>query len=115
MSFLLTMRRTLHRSVAFWQSPQKSSLRVTTTYLWDRTASKPILERSIKAAEDFAARVHELLQAEGGSIERVVHRIKVEQHDPKPGPKQPDEACLLNLTAQVTHLARKNASITGKQ
>ena len=71
---------------------------------------KAYLEGSIKAAEDFAARVHELLQAEGGSIERVVHRIKVEQHDPKPGPKQPDEACLLNLTAQVTHLATKNAA-----
>jgi 2-aminobenzoylacetyl-CoA thioesterase len=72
---------------------------------------KAYLESSIKAAEDFAARVHELLQAEGGSIERVVHRMKVEQHDPKPGPKQPDEACLLNLTAQVTHLAtRKTVS-----
>jgi 2-aminobenzoylacetyl-CoA thioesterase len=77
-----------------------------------RESVKAFLEHSIKAAEDFAASVHELLQAEGGSIERVVRRIKVEQHDPKPGPKQPDEAFLLNLTAQVTHLATRKAVVS---
>jgi 2-aminobenzoylacetyl-CoA thioesterase len=75
---------------------------------------KVYLESSIKAAERFAARVRELLQAEEGSIERAVNRIKVEQHDPKPGPKQPDEAYLLNLTAQVTHLATKK-TVTGDE
>ena len=75
-----------------------------------RESVKAYLKSSIKAAEDFAVRVHELLQAEGGSIERAVRRIKVEQHDPKPGPKQPDEAYLLNLTAQVTHLAKRQAT-----
>jgi glyoxylase-like metal-dependent hydrolase (beta-lactamase superfamily II) len=80
-----------------------------------RESVKVYLGRSIKAAEDFATRVHELLRVEGGSIERVVNRIKVEQHDPKPGPKQPDEAFLLNLTAQVTHLAaRKPVSRNGE-
>jgi glyoxylase-like metal-dependent hydrolase (beta-lactamase superfamily II) len=75
---------------------------------------KAFLERSIKAAEDFAGYVHGLLRAEGGSIERVVSRIKAEQHDPKPGLKQPDKAYLLNLTAQVTHLAAKQ-TVNGDQ
>ena len=70
-----------------------------------RESVKAFLEQSLKAAENFAARAHELLRAEGGSIDRVVSLIKAEQHDPKPGLKQPDEAYLLNLTAQVTHLA----------
>lgn len=74
-----------------------------------RESVKAFLEQSLKAAERFAARVQELLRAEGGSIERVVSLIKAEQHDPKPGLKQPEEAYLLNLRAQVTHLAAKNS------
>jgi glyoxylase-like metal-dependent hydrolase (beta-lactamase superfamily II) len=73
---------------------------------------KAFLEQSLKAAEGFAARVQELLRAEGGSIERVVSLIKAEQHDPKPGLKQPEEAYLLNLRAQVTHLATRKAVIS---
>ena len=70
-----------------------------------RERVKAFLEQSLKGAEGFAARVQELLRAEGGSIERVASLIKAEQHDPKPGLKQPEQACLLNLRAQVTHLA----------
>jgi len=72
-----------------------------------REAVRTFLEQSLKASEDFAARVEELLRSEGGSIERVVSLIKAREHDPKTGLKQPDDAYLLNLTAQVTHLAAK--------
>jgi 2-aminobenzoylacetyl-CoA thioesterase len=72
-----------------------------------RESIKAFLEKSLKAAEEFAARVYELLRSEGGSIDRVIMLIKAEQHDPKPGLKQPDEAYLLNLRAQVMHLAAR--------
>jgi glyoxylase-like metal-dependent hydrolase (beta-lactamase superfamily II) len=70
-------------------------------------AVKDFFTRSIASAERFKTRVEELLQAEGGSVERVVALIKAEEHDGKPLPKQPDKAYLLNLTARVAHLAEK--------
>jgi glyoxylase-like metal-dependent hydrolase (beta-lactamase superfamily II) len=70
-------------------------------------AVKDFFIRSIASAERFKTRVEELLRAEGGSVERVVARIKAEEHDNKPLPKQPDKAYLLNLTARVAHLAEK--------
>jgi len=68
---------------------------------------KDFLARSIESAELFKSRVEELLRVEGGSVERVVARIKAEEHDGKPLPKQPEKAYLLNLTARVKHLAEK--------
>ena len=70
-------------------------------------AVKDFFTRSIASAERFKTRVEELLRAEGGSVESVVARIKAEEHDNKPLPKQPDKAYLLNLTARVAHLAEK--------
>jgi glyoxylase-like metal-dependent hydrolase (beta-lactamase superfamily II) len=65
------------------------------------------LSRSIESAEGFRARVEELLVAEGGVVERVVAQLKAEEYDSKPLPKQPEQAYLLNLDAQVRHLAEK--------
>jgi hypothetical protein len=70
-------------------------------------AVKDFFAHSIESAKRFKTRVEELLRAEGGSVERVVARIKAEEHDNKPLPKQPDKAYLLNLTARVTHVAEK--------
>ena len=70
-------------------------------------AVKDFFARSIASAKQFKSRVEELLRAEGGSVERVVALIKAEEHDGKPLPKQPEKAYLLNLTAQVTHVAEK--------
>jgi len=70
-------------------------------------AVKDFFARSIESAKRFKTRVEELLQAEGGSVERVVALIKAKEHDSKPLPKQPDKAYLLNLTAQVAHVAEK--------
>ncbi|RJR45788.1 MAG: MBL fold metallo-hydrolase [Desulfobacteraceae bacterium] len=63
--------------------------------------------RSLEEAERFKNRVYELLDAESGSIERVMERIKAEQWDGKKGPKQPLPAYLLNLRARVSHLAKR--------
>jgi glyoxylase-like metal-dependent hydrolase (beta-lactamase superfamily II) len=68
---------------------------------------KAFFEGSIKAAEDFRARVMELLHKHGGSVDPVVQQIKHEQYDTNPNVKQPEPAYLLNLTARVTHLSEK--------
>lgn len=63
--------------------------------------------RSLMEAERFKTRVYELLRAEKGSIERVMSRIKAEQYDPNPGPKQEKKAYLLNLKTRITHFAER--------
>jgi len=62
---------------------------------------------SISNAEYFKNHVTELLHTYGKSIDRVVSIIKAEEYDVNPGPKQPEEAYLLNLRARITHLAEK--------
>ncbi|MFZ2799055.1 MAG: MBL fold metallo-hydrolase, partial [Syntrophorhabdus sp.] len=68
---------------------------------------KRFFDRSLEAAKKFRDDVQDLLISEGGSIERVVHRIKARQYDTNRGVKQSEKSYLLNLTARVTHLARK--------
>ena len=64
-------------------------------------------ERSLEAAVRFKGRVDDLLLEEGGSVDKVVERIKAEQYDTNTGIKQTEGAYLLNLRAQVAHLAAK--------
>jgi 2-aminobenzoylacetyl-CoA thioesterase len=61
--------------------------------------------RAIKDAVNFKNRVCELLESEAGSIDRVVKQIKAERYDTNTAIKQPENAYLLNLRVQVTHLA----------
>ena len=68
---------------------------------------KDFFARSIESTERFRARVEEFLRVEKGSIDRVVARIKAEEYDDRPSPKQTENAYLLSLRAQVTHLAEK--------
>jgi glyoxylase-like metal-dependent hydrolase (beta-lactamase superfamily II) len=70
-------------------------------------AVNDFLLRSIESTERFKKRVEELLKAEGGSVERVVARIRAQEHDGKPLPKQPEHAYLISLSARVKHLAEK--------
>jgi glyoxylase-like metal-dependent hydrolase (beta-lactamase superfamily II) len=76
-------------------------------FVYVGAAARDFLARSIASAEGFRTRVEELLTAEGGSVERVVARLKAEEYDGKPLPKQPEQAYLLNLGAQIKHLAEK--------
>jgi len=64
-------------------------------------------DRSLNEAEQFQNDVQGLLKSEGGSIERVVQLIKARQYDTNKGVKQSEKSYLLNLTARVTHLAKK--------
>jgi 2-aminobenzoylacetyl-CoA thioesterase len=63
--------------------------------------------KSFQTAESFKKHVDELLYREGGSIDKVIDTIKTEEYDTNPGIKQPERAYLLNLRAQITHLAAK--------
>ncbi len=61
--------------------------------------------RSLKAAREFKNMVEGILHTEGGDIPKTVSRIKAVEYDPKPQPKQPEPAYLLNIEARVRHLA----------
>jgi len=69
-------------------------------------AVKNFFARSIESTERFRTMVEELLRIEGGSVERVVARIKAEEYDVKPFPKQPEKAYILNLSARVSYIAQ---------
>ncbi len=64
--------------------------------------------RSIDATIAFKERVTRLLEEKGGSLEDVVLQIKAEQYDTNKGIKQPEIPYLINLRAQVRHLAQKS-------
>jgi hypothetical protein len=68
---------------------------------------KRFFDRSIEAADLFLKDVERLLEAEKGSVERVVQQIKALQYDTNKGVKQSEQAYLLNLTTRVTHLAKQ--------
>jgi len=71
--------------------------------------------RSARAAESFREHIYDLLEAGDGTVEQVIARIKGEQYDSNPYVKQLESAYLLNLRAQVTHLAEKHKKqVSGK-
>ncbi len=63
--------------------------------------------RSLLTASEFKNQVVDLLTREGGDIRRVVERIKADEYDSRPEPKQPEPAYRINLEARVRHLAQK--------
>jgi 2-aminobenzoylacetyl-CoA thioesterase len=68
---------------------------------------KAFFDRSIKATTHFKNRVYQFLEAECWSLENIVMQIKAEQYDTNTGIKQPEVPYLINLRAQVEHLAGK--------
>ena len=73
------------------------------------TEVKAFFSRSVSEAIRFRDRVYELLDAEQGDLDRVIAKVKAEKYDINKGIKQPEAAYLLNLKAQVTHLAQKRS------
>jgi len=76
-------------------------------FVYTGTDVKEFFDASLEAAFAFRGRVMELLAVEKNSVEKVIERIKQEEYDPNPGPKQPEKAYLLNLKTRVAHLAGK--------
>ena len=66
---------------------------------------RDFFDESIDETLRFRDRVCQVLEDEKGDVERVIERIKSEQYDHLPFPKQPLATYLLNLRAQVLHLA----------
>jgi glyoxylase-like metal-dependent hydrolase (beta-lactamase superfamily II) len=74
-------------------------------YVYTGRDARSFPGRSIEAAETFRTWVEELLEETSGDVDEVVGRIRTKEYDPKPDPKQPVMAYLINLRARVTHLA----------
>ncbi len=68
------------------------------------------IARSLQAAADYKEWVESLLEQEDGDLERVAQRVRAQEYDPRPQPKQPLPAYLLNLRARVGHLAQRRAA-----
>ena len=66
-------------------------------------------KKSLDSAFAFREMVKKVLNEENGDIGKTVARIKGREYDPKPQPKQPEPAYLINLEARVKHLARQSA------
>jgi len=76
-------------------------------FVFTGSSVKDFFTASLRAAKSFKGHVDELLDREGGSIERVVDIIKSEEYDSNPLLKQPEKAYLLNLWTQVARLAQR--------
>jgi len=72
-----------------------------------REAVRDFFTRSLREAEYFKNHVIELLRSKNGSVEDVMRKIKAEQYDRNPGPKQTESAYLLNLRTRISHLAER--------
>ena len=68
-----------------------------------------LLRRTTARAIEYRETVFRLLDEYEGDQDKVVARIKVEQFDPIPYPKQSDQAYILNTQARVRHLAALKA------
>ena len=69
---------------------------------------KTFLKRSLESTEQYQRDIVNLLRREKGSVDAVVARLKAERYDPITGLKQPEDAYLINLKAQVSLLHRKH-------
>lgn len=68
--------------------------------------AKGFFDRSRQAAREFKKLVEGNLHSEGKDISKTIARVKAVEYDPKPDPKQPEPAYLLNIEARVRHLAK---------
>lgn len=62
------------------------------------------IENSLKQADEYVGMIENLLRSEDGDVERTVQKVKEKEWDPKPWPKQPESAYLLNTRARVQKL-----------
>lgn len=71
-----------------------------------REEVKAFFAKSLNETVKHKDRILELLKKENGDIDRVVRIIKAERYDSVQSVKQEETSYVLNLTAQVKHLAR---------
>jgi glyoxylase-like metal-dependent hydrolase (beta-lactamase superfamily II) len=59
------------------------------------------MARALDACLEFRRRVERVAADEDGDVGRMIVRIKADEYDCKPGPKQPEPAYLVNLEARI--------------
>ncbi len=67
---------------------------------------------SFKAANDYLVMTEKFLVQEKGDIDRAVLRVKAGEWDPRPWPKQPESAYLLNTWQRVNTISKRMNSKT---
>ena len=77
-------------------------------------ARKHLLD-SLDQAADYVARVERFLLDEDRDIDRVVQRIKIQEWDPKPLPKQPEKAYIINTKARVGTVLKRMLKRRGEK
>jgi len=59
------------------------------------------IENSFQAAREYLVMTEKFLVQEKGDVDKAVERVKNAEWDPRPGPKQPESAYLLNTWNRV--------------
>jgi hypothetical protein len=59
------------------------------------------IENTFRAASDYLLMTEKFLLQENGVVEKAVERVKKTEWDPRPCPKQPEPAYLLNTRSRV--------------
>jgi glyoxylase-like metal-dependent hydrolase (beta-lactamase superfamily II) len=77
-------------------------------------ARKHLLD-SLDQAADYVARVERFLLDEDGDVDRVVQRVKTQEWDPKPLPKQPEKAYMMNTKARVQTVLKRMVKRRGEK
>lgn len=65
------------------------------------------LDQSYKSAKNYLIMVEKFFKEEKGDTERVIKRVKKIEWDPKPWPKQPEQAYLLNTQQRVEKIRER--------
>ena len=68
---------------------------------------RPFLTKSLADTVAYAAKVEQFLREERGDVDRAAERVKQWEWDPKPLPKQPAGAYMLNTRARVQTLKKR--------
>lgn len=69
------------------------------------------LDQTISELDEYVNQVKRYLKEENNNLERVVARVKALDWDPKPLPKQPLNAYLLNARTRVKTIMEKMAAL----
>ena len=70
---------------------------------------------SLDQAADYVTRVERFLLDEDGDVDRVVRRVKIREWDPKPLPKQPEKAYMMNTKARVQTVLKRMVKKRGEK
>jgi glyoxylase-like metal-dependent hydrolase (beta-lactamase superfamily II) len=80
-------------------------------YAYTGADASTYLQQSRRTCEEFRERVESYLEQAEGDVQQVMTRIRAIEYDSYPGPKQTEQAYMLNLEARVKAVARRMQSV----